>query len=220
LGGHGSPPLLPFFTCSRPTLFDGLCVGYGYGVGRQAGVDSRVAVDTTTLSREVAARVEAERSGKKIKKAKGITCAPAIVREGSPVILEWSCAMSRVVKTGGFRTTAGAKTTSITPKEDVTYGITCEDGFSDICSVRVIHPRVAVWTEPREVRLGARAIVYWNTEDVIPTSCSVRGPSFLEQGPYGGAATVAINDTSVYTIECLAADGATTTAFTTLELAL
>lgn len=204
-----------------PRLFDGLCASYGYRVGAGSeGVAPYVAVDTTALARDVAVRAESARRGVGLKKRKGITCTPAIVREGNPSTLEWSCDRSRVVKTGGFKTTSGATRTSVTPRENVTYGITCDDGFSDVCSVRVIRPRVAIWTEPKEVRLGARVIVYWNTEDVVSDSCIIRGPSFLERGPYGGAATVAINDTGAYTIECLAADGATSTAHTTLDLAL
>lgn len=204
-----------------PAFFDSLCARYGYSTGAAPStIAPNVAVDTTALSREVVERAEAIRGGVIRKKTKGITCNPAIVRAGSPVALEWSCDRSRLVKTAGFKTTSGTTRTLITPQGDAAYGITCEDGFADICRVRVIRPRVAVWTEPAEVRLGSRAVIYWNTEDVIGDSCVVRGPSFLERGASGGAATVAINDTSIYMIECLAADGATTTATTVLDLSL
>ena len=201
----------------NPSFFDGLCTRYGYGANTTV---ARAPVDTTALSRQVIKNAEDSRVNVPLKKSKGITCAPPVVREGNAVELAWSCGSSRVVQTGGFKTTAGTTRASLVPKSNAVYGITCEDGFTDVCSVRVIRPRVAVWTEPKEVRLGARAVVYWNTEDVIPDSCIVTGPSFFERGPSGGAATVAINDIGIYKIACVAVDGATTTAQAKIELSL
>ncbi|MEK7628488.1 MAG: hypothetical protein AAB421_03665 [Patescibacteria group bacterium] len=202
------------------SFFDNLCARWGYQVGQQAPPPPQKPIDLTKTERTVLERAVASRDTETPKKERGITCAPAVARAGVEAVLEWSCAPAELAQTSGFRTNKQVKKLQIVPENTGVYGIKCSDGFTDTCEIEVIRPRVAIWSEPKEVGLGARAIVYWNTEDVKEGSCKVTGPSFSETGLYGGASTVAINDPSTFTIECTAIDGTPEKAQTTVELSL
>lgn len=79
-------------------------------------------------------------------------------------------------------------------------------------------PVVDIWAEPDRVRLGTRTYVFWTSQNV--ESCKVSGPSFHHTTLSGGASTVTITDTTVYTIECKGLDGNEATDSVTVELAI
>jgi len=200
------------------SFFDGLCERGGYHVGPwpEIGQDP---VNATQVVQQAAQR--AKDSEEPIqRKELGISCLPEVVRQGSAAALIWSCGTGeQIVGTVGF--TAGANQTSliVRPSKTTTYGISCSDDFEDSCTVTVINPRVAIWAEPEAARLGSRAIIYWNTQDVDEESCEVVGPSFQEYGPFGGASTVSINGPTEYTVTCTALDGDEVIETVTVELA-
>lgn len=72
---------------------------------------------------------------------------------------------------------------------------------------QAVNPEVDIWANPSSVRLGTRTYIYWNSRDVV--SCVEKGPSFEHNTLTGGASTVPLSDTTIFTIECLAADGRT-----------
>jgi hypothetical protein len=79
-------------------------------------------------------------------------------------------------------------------------------------------PSVDIWAEPDRVRLGTRTYIFWTSQNV--ESCKVSGPSFHHTTLSGGASTVTITDTTVYTIECKGLDGNEATDSVTVELAI
>jgi hypothetical protein len=137
------------------------------------------------------------------------------------VQLTFSCGSDKVQSTIGFAVANNAvKKATVKASQTIAYGVRCSNGAVHTCEVTVVQPKVTIWSEPKAVSLGTRAQVYWNSKDVLPETCKVTGPSFSERGGYGGAATVPINTPSTYTLTCIGADGATTTAKTIVDLAL
>lgn len=66
-------------------------------------------------------------------------------------------------------------------------------------------PAVDVWASPASVSLGTRTSIFWASRGVA--TCRVEGPSFKQEGLSGGAATVPISGTSVFTAVCLDGEG-------------
>lgn len=66
-------------------------------------------------------------------------------------------------------------------------------------------PEVDVWATPDTVPLGTRTSVFWVSENVV--ACTVKGPSFEQNGISGGAATVPIAVDSTFTAVCTDAEG-------------
>ena len=79
-------------------------------------------------------------------------------------------------------------------------------------------PSVDIWAEPDRVRLGTRTYIFWSSQNV--ESCKVSGPSFQHTTLSGGASTVTITDTTVYTIECKGLDGSEATDSVTVYLSI
>jgi hypothetical protein len=151
----------------------------------------------------------------------GIQCSAKTVRPGTEVGLMFSCGSDKVQSTIGFAVANNAvRKTTVKASQTTAYGVRCSNGSVHTCEVTVVQPKVTIWSEPKAVSLGTRAQVYWNSKDVLAETCRVTGPSFSERGGYGGAATVPINTPSTYTLTCIGADGATTTAKTVVDLAL
>jgi len=63
--------------------------------------------------------------------------------------------------------------------------------------------RVDIWAVPTSVSLGARTTIFWNTSNV--SNCTETSPdgSFNQTTLSGGAATVPLTETTIYTISCL-----------------
>ncbi len=202
-----------------PKFFDGLCDRGGYQVGALAENDKPV--NGTEITIRAAARAAAENTMNPVKKAKGISCIPAVLRQGAIASLEFSCgAGNTLTRTIGFRAGVNDNKVAVRPQKNAAYGITCSDGFEESCEIQVVNPRITLWSDPKTVRLGTRATVYWNTADVEKDSCVVKGPSFSETGSYGGASTVPISGPSTYTVTCTAVDGEPLTESITVDLAL
>jgi hypothetical protein len=87
-----------------------------------------------------------------------------------------------------------------TPGNDV-YGIQCNDGYQNFCTIDLANSQMRIWAEPAHVRLGARANIFWSAPGA--QSCHVTGPSFDEIGVSGGAATVPITTTTIFTLNCI-----------------
>ena len=79
-------------------------------------------------------------------------------------------------------------------------------------------PSVEIWAEPDRVRLGTRTYIFWSSQNV--ESCKVSGPSFQHTTLSGGASTVTITDTTVYTIACKGLDGSEATDSVTVYLSI
>lgn len=205
-----------------PSFFDKVCARFGYAPKLRLVEAAGAPVDTALASRQAIARMKAAATGNAAPKKKevGISCTPGVVREGGSATLEWSCGASMLVGTSGFKATADIAKLLVKPTVNTTYGIKCENDFIDACQVRIVRPKLAIWSEPVSARLGSRVIIKWNSTDVFEDTCVVEGPSFHETGARGGASTVGINDRSIFTISCLAADGATTTESVAVDLAL
>lgn len=203
-----------------PTFFDGLCNRGGYHVGALPLTEEAV-VNTTQAVEQARERAKAENTALVTKKEKGISCTPEIIRQGTPAELEWSCGTGeRLIGTVGFKVGVNDSKLVIHPQVNTQYGIACSNNFEDSCTVTVINPRVMLWAEPKSVRLGARTVIYWNTEDVEEGSCRVTGPSFSETGPFGQASTVALHDVTTYTATCVALDKQEVTEKISVDLAL
>lgn len=181
-----------------PTGFlDGVCAKWGYG---PQGFSS---ADTTTFNPQA---VE-----------KGINC-PRYVKPGTEAVISWSCGTSaRLSAVAGLPGVhpSDTRTTVAPDKPSQTYGIRCSDGFENFCTIRTIDPKVNIWAEPTAVRLGARANIFWASQDT--TGCSVTGPSFNETGLEGGASTVSITRPTTYTALCTTAAGDNVEASVTVD---
>ncbi|MBP9668809.1 MAG: hypothetical protein KBE09_00780 [Candidatus Pacebacteria bacterium] len=206
----------------RPSFFDNLCVRLGFSVTPPEAVRPAAPLDTTKAQRAVKERVQqgtATTTG--TLRGPGIVCNPEIVRAGKQAVLDFSCGSAKLTAVAGFTAqNTNISSATVKPSVDTKYGIQCSDNTVYTCTVQVVNPRLTIWAEPKEVTLGARSTVYWTAADVFADTCFVKGPSFLERGARGGAATVPINDPSTFTLACLAEDGATTTASVTIELDL
>ena len=200
-------------------LFDNLCDRGGYQVGPLA--DNDRPVNGTEITIKESARAAAETAFNPVKKEKGISCTPAILRQGASALLEFSCGTGNTLTRAiGFRAGVNDSKITVRPQKNVTYGIMCSDGFEESCEIAVVNPRIRIWSEPKAVRLGTRTTVRWDTADVEKDSCVVKGPSFSETGSYGGASTVPLSGPSTYTAICTAIDGEPLTESITVDLAL
>jgi len=206
------------------SFFDGLCVRRGFDVtvvvndgGTGGGVQAPANI--TEVENQVKARIE-ERVKPNVQAGEaGMLCEPESARPGADVALSFSCGAAELTGTSGF-TVADVSATSATvnPIDTAQYAIACSDSKTYSCIVQVFDPRVAIWADPEHVSLGTRTTIFWTTEDV--DNCVVKGPSFSETGPFGGASTVPINGLSEYTITCIAPDGVEITETTTVDLSI
>lgn len=141
---------------------------------------------------------------------RGIQC-PTAATPGTPTVISWSCGASFLKAVAGFSISNRTQVTALvvpTASSSV-YGIQCADGYQDLCSINTVDPHVRIWSDPAHVRLGARANIFWDAQDVL--ACHVVGPSFDESGVSGGAATVPITIPTTFVVTCL------TTASTTIS---
>jgi hypothetical protein len=202
----------------KPSLFDSLCVKWGYKAVEQKGTPpvTQPKSPVRTPVKPVSSTVPTTASS-----TTGIQCSAKTVRPGTDIGLTFSCGSNKVQSTIGFAVANNAvRKATVKASQTTAYGVRCSDGVVYTCEVTVVQPKVTIWSEPKAVSLGTRAQVYWNSKDVLAETCRVTGPSFSERGGYGGAATVPINTPSTYTLTCIGADGATTTAKTVVDLAL
>jgi len=204
-----------------PSFFDRLCATAGYHVGALPVNEEEQAVNATQVVAKAKELANREAMLRVMKKEKGISCTPGIIRQGSSAEIEWSCGMGeRLMSTIGFRAGINDSKIFVRPQADTAYGISCSGGFQDSCTVRVIHPRVTIWSEPKAIRLGSRAIINWSTEDVIKDTCKIEGPSFYETGEFGRTTTVALSGLTSYTLTCTALDNQEVSQSVTVDLAL
>lgn len=202
-----------------PSLFDGLCTRFGYQVGTPTLPVSQQAFNTSAA--ENTAQQQATQARNPNARVIGMTCAPEVIRKGSPVELRFSCGNEKLTGVAGFSVVASSDTSAVVrPQTNTQYGIRCGAGIVYSCAVRVVDPQLKLWSEPKTVSLGARAQLYWSTKDVQSESCTVVGPSFSEKGPQGGAATVPINDASTYTLTCTGLDGVPIQQSYTVDLSI
>ncbi len=82
----------------------------------------------------------------------------------------------------------------------------------------VIEPRAEIWSVPKNVTIGSRASIFWNTKDVQSCTISSSDGSFSESSLSGGAATVPIIDATTFTILCVTKNGTTITDEVTVGL--
>ncbi len=70
-------------------------------------------------------------------------------------------------------------------------------------SLPFVTPRVDIWAVPSSVPLGARAEIFWNSENVL--SCTVASPdgSFHQTSLSGASATVPLTGPTTFTMSCL-----------------
>lgn len=198
-------------------LFDKLCNVGGYHVG--ALPIERDVVNATQLVHQAAQRSALEEEP--VAKKKGISCKPPVLRQGAQAAIEFSCGTGdRLLRTVGFRAGINDSRVSVYPQKDTIYSIVCSNDFEESCQVKVVNPRIILVAEPAAVRLGARAIIRWETKDVEGETCVIKGPSFSETGSYGAASTVPISGPSSYTATCTALDGEPVTENLTVDLAL
>ena len=204
------------------TFFDGLCIKRGFDVATQqneedAGVQAPANI--TEVENQVRTRIE-EREKPNISAGEaGILCEPEVSRPGSDIALSFSCGSAKLTGTAGFTVEDISATSAVVnPIDTAQYAIACSDSKTYSCIVQVFDPRVAIWADPENVPLGTRTKIFWTTEDV--DNCTVRGPSFSETGPLGGASTVPINGLSEYKITCIAPDGTEITETTTVDLSI
>lgn len=207
----------------RPSFFDSLCARLGFSAAPAGGVTPSAPVDTTKMQRAVQEKVQQAQATSTLGtlRGPGIVCSPSVLRLGKEGLLDFSCGSAKLTAVAGFSASKNTvSSATVKPTADTKYGIQCSDGAVYTCAMQVVNPRLTIWSEPKEVTLGTRSTVYWSATDVFEDTCFVKGPSFLERGARGGAATVPINDPSTFVLSCVAADGATTTASVTVELDL
>jgi hypothetical protein len=82
----------------------------------------------------------------------------------------------------------------------------------------VVPGRVDIWAVPPSVALGARATIFWNTENV--SNCTETSPdgSFRQTSLSGGAATVPLTEPTTFTISCLDSGQNPTTDYVTVNI--
>ncbi len=83
-----------------------------------------------------------------------------------------------------------------------------------------VEPEADIWAVPASVPLGSRTSVFWNTQGVV--SCKETSPdgSFNENSLSGGASTVPLTGSTVFSISCLTADGRHVTDSVTVDLTI
>ena len=89
-----------------------------------------------------------------------------------------------------------------------------------VIPIPTVPPEVDIWAAPQKVPLAARTSIFWNSKGV--TSCAVTASdgNFSETALSGGAATVPITGTTVFTITCQTPSGGTVTESVTVTLAI
>lgn len=204
------------------TFFDGLCIKRGFDVSEAAkgeGVGIQAPANITEAEDRVKARIE-ERQKPDVESGEpGILCEPEIARPGDDINLSFSCGAADLEGTSGFTVLeAGETSATVSAVATAQYGISCSNDKIYSCITQVFDPRVSIWADPANVPLGTRTTVFWTTEDV--DGCVIKGPSFSETGPFGGASTVPINGESEYTITCVAPDGGEISEDTTVDLSI
>ena len=149
---------------------------------------------------------------------RGMVC-PASAVPGTPTVISWSCGNSTLRAVAGFTLVDRTQTnTTVTPSaSSIVYGIQCADGYQSVCSINTVSPQVTIWADPPHVRLGARANIFWQGNDVL--GCHVVGPSFDESGINGAAATVPITTTTTFTATCLTTASTTVSASVKVDFA-
>ncbi|MBI2048529.1 MAG: hypothetical protein HYT30_01220 [Parcubacteria group bacterium] len=204
-----------------PSFFDSMCSKGGYHVGPYDPA-TQVPVNATEMVQSARERAAAEQAlNARGEMQKGIRCAPVIIRQGAEAALEFSCGTGeRLLRAVGFRAGVNDSRVIVRPEKTTVYGIQCSNNFEAACEVKVVNPRVVVWSEPKTVRLGSRAVIRWNTQDVEKGSCTVKGNSFSQTGERGGASTVPITGATPFTATCTALDGQPITETLTVDLAL
>jgi len=203
------------------TFFDGLCIRRGFDVSASAVEEPGVQApaNITEVENQVKARIE-ERERPDVEAGEaGILCEPETARPGDDINLSFSCGTAELTGTSGFTVLEASEVSAVVSAVDTSqYAIACSDKKTYSCIVQVFDPRVSIWADPENVPLGTRTKVFWTTEDV--DNCVIKGPSFSETGPFGGASTVPINGLSEYKITCIAPDGAEITETTTVDLSI
>jgi hypothetical protein len=204
------------------TFFDGLCIKRGFsitstGTSENRGVQSPANI--TEAEDRVKARIEERKKPNVGKGEPGILCEPEIARPGDDINLKFSCGSADLTGTSGFTVLeAGETRATVSAAATAQYGIACSDKKIYSCITQVFDPRVSIWADPANVPLGTRTTVFWTTEDV--DGCVIKGPSFSETGPFGGASTVPINGLSKFSITCVAPDGGEIKGDTTVDLSI
>lgn len=107
--------------------------------------------------------------------------------------------------------TVGVKTKVIPPSTTIKTTVPAKPKTKATTTVattsNAIQARVDIWASPATVPLGARTSIFWNTQGV--TECVETSPdgSFSQNTLKGGASTVALTKSTVYTISCIGPDG-------------
>ena len=182
----------------------------------------QIPVDVTEMVLDAKARAAAEEA-LNIQESvpKGIRCAPAVIRQGASATLEFSCGTGeRLLRSVGFRAGVNDRKITVRPTQNSNYRIMCSNDFEASCEVRVVNPRIVLWSDPKAVRLGSRTVIRWNTQDIEEGSCTITGNSFLQKSERGGASTVPITGPTAFTATCTALDGESITETLTVDLAL
>ena len=83
-----------------------------------------------------------------------------------------------------------------------------------------VAPKVSIWAAPATVPLGSRTSIFWNSQGV--TNCIETSPdgAFAQSSLSGGASTVAITGSTVFSISCITPDGSHVTDSVTVELTI
>lgn len=204
-----------------PDFFDGLCTRIGYEPGE-------VAQPQPTQDNGGAAPVSDKEATKNItqetlpkEQGVGVVCTPKVVRPDTEVTIAFSCGANDLSGVAGFSIASSAvREVKVKPKLSTQYAIKCSDEKVYACTVQVVNPKLTIAAEPAAVQLNSRTVIRWSSQDVVPESCTVKGPSFSERGSFGVASTVPINDTSTFTFSCMGLDGATTTQTLAVDLAI
>jgi hypothetical protein len=139
------------------------------------------------------------------------------INEGDAVELEWACSSDHNTDSSGLNFSTGGAlsgTEEVTPADDATYSITCNDsGTTADVEVTVLHPSLSLSASPTRVRAGNASTITWSASEV--DSCSVTGPAgAFASGTSGSQSTGAISNQSVYTLTCQTEGGAVSASVT------
>lgn len=79
---------------------------------------------------------------------------------------------------------------------------------------------VKIWASPATVPIGARTLIFWNSQGA--TSCLIKSPdgSFNQNTLSGGASTVPVTSDTVFTISCVGSNGEVATDNVTVRIAI
>lgn len=81
-------------------------------------------------------------------------------------------------------------------------------------------PEVLIWASPKEVAIGGRTSIFWTSRNAV--SCLVTSPdgNFHETALAGGASTVPLPASTVFTITCSGRDGASASGSVVVRIAI